>query len=126
MGGQQAYTMAALFPEFVENIVCLAGSARTSSHNWCVLEGLKHTLMHSEDFKDGIYTEQASKGLKAFDRVYCPWALSEEFLRKTLQLLLSPNSITLSLLTPGHIFTISSPTDSKIALHCLSFRPPPP
>jgi homoserine acetyltransferase len=72
MDGQQAYTMAALYPEFVENMVCLAGSAPTSSHNWCVLEALKHLLMHSEDFKEGLYVEQATKGLLAFDRVYCP------------------------------------------------------
>jgi homoserine O-acetyltransferase len=82
MGGQQAYYMSALFPEFVENMVCLAGSARMSAHNWCVLEGLKHTLMHSEDFKEGLYTEQATRGLTAFDRVYCPWALSEDFFRE--------------------------------------------
>jgi homoserine acetyltransferase len=82
MGGQQAYYMTALFPEFVENMVCLAGSARTSTHNWCVLEGLKYSLTHSSDFEDGLYTEQASKGLKAFDSVYCPWALSQEFFRQ--------------------------------------------
>jgi homoserine acetyltransferase len=82
MGGQQAYYMSALFPEFVENMVCLAGSARTSSHNWVILEGLKYTLIHSGDFKDGLYTAQASKVLMAFDRVYCPWALSQEFFRK--------------------------------------------
>jgi homoserine O-acetyltransferase len=82
MGGQQVYYMSALFPEFVENMVCLAGSARTSAHNWCVLEGLKHTLTHSEDFKDGLYIEQAFKGLLAFDRVYCPWALSQDFFKR--------------------------------------------
>lgn len=30
MGGQQAYHMAALYPDFVERICCLAGSAKTS------------------------------------------------------------------------------------------------
>jgi hypothetical protein len=80
MGGQQAYTMAALYPEFVENMICLAGSARTSSHNWCVLEALKHLLMHSEDFKDGLYIEQATKGLTAFDTVYSPGLSLKNFL----------------------------------------------
>lgn len=82
MGGQQAYHMGALYPDFVQNMVCLAGSARTSRHNWCVLEGLKHALKHSLDFHDGFYKEQASIGLKAFDRVYSAWALSHAWFRQ--------------------------------------------
>lgn len=82
MGGQQAYHMSALYPDFVENMVCNAGSARTSWHSRCVLESLKHSLTYSEDFHNGLYKEQATKGLKAFDMVYCPWALSHEWFRR--------------------------------------------
>ncbi|RDW67572.1 homoserine acetyltransferase [Coleophoma cylindrospora] len=82
MGGQQAYHMSALFPDFIQKMVCLAGSAKTSWHNWCVLDGLKHTLMNSPDFHDGLYTEQAIKGLQVFDRVYTSWALSQAWFRQ--------------------------------------------
>ena len=82
MGGQQAYHMVTLYPDFVENMVCLAGSARTSWHNWCFLEGPKYALIMSEDFHGGRYKDQAVKGLKAFSRVYSTWALSQGWFRE--------------------------------------------
>ena len=82
MGGQQAYHISTLYPDFVENMVCLAGSAKTSWHNWCFLEGPKQALINAVDFHDGHYKEQAHKGLKAFARVYSTWALSQEWFRQ--------------------------------------------
>ncbi|KAF2221560.1 Alpha/Beta hydrolase protein [Elsinoe ampelina] len=82
MGGQQAYHMATIFPDFVSRIVVLASSARTSWHNWSFLEGPRAALVNSVDFKDGEYTEPATRGLKAFARVYSTWALSQEWYRQ--------------------------------------------
>ncbi|KAF7298054.1 AB hydrolase-1 domain-containing protein [Mycena chlorophos] len=82
MGGQQAYTMATLFPDFVERIVVLAGSARTSWHNWSFLEGPKAALVNSVDFHDGNYQTPASRGTRAFSRVYATWALSQAWFRE--------------------------------------------
>ncbi|KAJ7821128.1 Alpha/Beta hydrolase protein [Mycena olivaceomarginata] len=81
MGGQQAYHMAALYPDFVERIVVLAGSARTSWHNWSFLEGPKATLVNSVDFHDGKYQSPAIRGTKAFSRVYVTSALSQAWFR---------------------------------------------
>lgn len=82
MGGQQAYHMVTLYPDFVQNMVCLAGSARTSWHNWCFLEGPKHALTTAVDFEDGWYKTPATKGQRAFSRVYSTWALSPEWFRE--------------------------------------------
>lgn len=82
MGGQQAYHMSTLFPDFVENMVCIAGSARTSAHNWCFLEGPKHALTCSKDFHDGHYSEPVKAGTRAFSRVYSAWALSQGWFRE--------------------------------------------
>ncbi|WPH03802.1 Hypothetical protein R9X50_00668500 [Acrodontium crateriforme] len=81
MGGQQAYHMSVLFPDYVENMVCLAGSARTSWHNWSFLEGPKAALMSSVDFKEGEYgqPENCKLGKRAFERVYATWALSPQW-----------------------------------------------
>lgn len=79
MGGQQAYHFAALFPGFVESVVCVCGSARTSWLNWSFLEGPKAALVNAVDFKDGDYTEPVKRGTAAFGRVYAPWALSREW-----------------------------------------------
>ncbi|KAH9909910.1 Alpha/Beta hydrolase protein [Xylariomycetidae sp. FL2044] len=74
MGGQQAYHMAALYPGFAERVVCIAGSARTSWHNWSFLEGPKAALVHSADFHGGRYAAPARRGTRAFARVYSTWA----------------------------------------------------
>ena len=44
MGGQQAYHWGTLFPEMVERIAVLCGSARTSPHNKVFLEDARATL----------------------------------------------------------------------------------
>ncbi|KAF2239197.1 homoserine acetyltransferase [Viridothelium virens] len=82
MGGQQAYHMSALFPDFATHAVCLAGSARTSWHNWCFLEGPKAALTSAADFRDGEYEAPAKKGVRAFGRVYSAWALSQAWFRE--------------------------------------------
>ncbi|KAJ7772132.1 Alpha/Beta hydrolase protein [Mycena maculata] len=81
MGGQQAYHMAALYPDFVARIVVLAGSARTSWHNWSFLEGPKAALVNSVDFHDGKYEASVVRGTRAFSRVYSTWALSQAWFR---------------------------------------------
>ncbi|EMC91121.1 hypothetical protein BAUCODRAFT_134798 [Baudoinia panamericana UAMH 10762] len=82
MGGQQTYHMSALFPGFVEHMVCLAGSARTSAHNWSFLEGPRYALISSKDYHDGHYTKPVKVGTTAFFRVYSTWALSQGWFRQ--------------------------------------------
>lgn len=82
LGGQQAYHMSVLYPSFVQHMVCLAGSARTSWHNWCFLEGPRSALVASVDYEDGNYRTPVRKGTSAFGRVYSTWALSQEWFRQ--------------------------------------------
>ncbi|KAJ7496897.1 Alpha/Beta hydrolase protein [Mycena latifolia] len=81
MGGQQAYHMATLYPDFAARIIVLASSARTSWHNWSFLEGPKAALINSVDFQDGRYQTPAKRGTRAFSRVYSTWALSQAWFR---------------------------------------------
>ncbi|KUJ15187.1 homoserine acetyltransferase [Mollisia scopiformis] len=82
MGGQQAYHMSTLFPDFVQNMICLAGSARTSWHSQVVLQTLSQALLSSPDFRDGQYTEPPMQGLKAMDRIFATWAFSSAWYRQ--------------------------------------------
>lgn len=82
MGGQQAYHMATMYPDFVERAVVIASSARTSWHNWSFLEGPKAALVNSADWNGGLYTEPVAKGTRAFSRVYSTWALSPQWYRE--------------------------------------------
>ena len=82
MGGQLAYHMAILYPDFAERVIPISTSARTSWHNWSFLEGPKAALINSVDWHDGKYTEHPSKGAGAFGRVYATWALCQEWFRQ--------------------------------------------
>lgn len=85
MGGQQTYHMSVLYPDFVQRMAVVAGSARTSWHNWSFLEGPKAALLASEDFHEGRYAAKGvtcTKGTQAFGRVYSTWALDQEWFRQ--------------------------------------------
>ncbi|KIM75515.1 hypothetical protein PILCRDRAFT_827226 [Piloderma croceum F 1598] len=82
MGGQQAYYWAVTHPEFVKKYVVICGSARTSPHNICFLEGLKAALVASKDFDDGHYKVTPQHGIRAFARVYSAWAYGQTWYRE--------------------------------------------
>jgi homoserine O-acetyltransferase len=81
MGAQQAFQWGALYPEMVQEIAPVCGSARTSPHNYLFLEGVKAALVADAAFADGWYQTPPIKGLRAFSRVYAGWAFSQDFFR---------------------------------------------
>jgi len=85
MGAQQAYHWAAAFPEAVDNIVVVCGSARTAPHNKVFLSGLMRTLEAApEHLGGGRFSAQPLAALKAFAHIYAGWALSQDFYRANL------------------------------------------
>jgi homoserine O-acetyltransferase len=81
MGAQQAYHHAALYPERVESLLAICGSARTSPHNWVFLAGVEAALRADAEFAEGQYRAPPVRGLAAFGRVYAGWAYSQAFFR---------------------------------------------
>lgn len=86
MGAQQALHWAALFPDEVERICAVCGSARTSPHNKVFLEGVRATLTADPAWRDGYFAERPVRGLRAMGRVYAGWAMSQAFYREHLYL----------------------------------------
>ncbi|KAJ8591180.1 alpha beta hydrolase fold protein [Rhizopogon salebrosus TDB-379] len=82
MGGQQAYYWPVMYPDFVERYIPICGSARTSPHNQCFLEGPKAALSASKDFLDGHYKSTPQHGIRAFGRAYSAWAYSQAWFAK--------------------------------------------
>jgi homoserine O-acetyltransferase/O-succinyltransferase len=82
MGGQQAFHWGALFPDRVERIVPICGSAKTSPHNFVFLEGVKAALTADEAWRDGWFATPPVRGFQAFGRVYAGWGLSQAFYRE--------------------------------------------
>jgi len=86
MGAQQAFQWSASYPGMVERLLPFCGSARTSTHNYVFLEGVKAALTADADFAGGWYGEPPTTGLRAFGRVYAGWALSQAFYRQGVYL----------------------------------------
>jgi len=81
MGGQQAYYWPVMYPEFVQSFIPICGSARTSPHNACFLEGPRAALAASKDFHDGHYTTPPVVGIRAFGLAYSAWAYGQTWFR---------------------------------------------
>ncbi|HZS81618.1 MAG TPA: alpha/beta fold hydrolase [Stellaceae bacterium] len=84
MGAQQAFHWGALFPEMVERIAPVCGSAKTSPHNFVFLEGVKAALTADPAWQDGWFATKPVRGLRAMGRVYAGWGLSQDFYREEL------------------------------------------
>ena len=86
MGAQQTFQWGASYPKMVERILPFCGSAKTSTHNFVFLEGVKATLKADAAFGGGWYDDEPTAGLRAFARVYAGWALSQAFYREGVYL----------------------------------------
>lgn len=86
MGAQQAFHWAALYPERVERICALCGSARTSVHNKVFLEGVRATLTADPHWTGTHFDGHPEAGLRAMGRLYAGWAMSQAFYRQGLHI----------------------------------------
>jgi homoserine O-acetyltransferase len=82
MGAQQTFQWGALYPDMVQAIAPICGSARTSPHNSLFLEGVRAALVTDAAFAEGWYQTPPVKGLRAFSRVYAGWVFSQDFFRE--------------------------------------------
>ncbi|MES2531264.1 MAG: alpha/beta fold hydrolase [Pseudomonadota bacterium] len=93
MGAMQAYHWAALFPDAVERIAVVCGSARCAPHNRVFLDGVRHALTADAAYRDGVFTERPVRGLRAMGRIYAGWAMSQTFYREELWRSLGASSL---------------------------------
>jgi len=93
MGAMQAYHWGALFPDAVERIAVVCGSARCAPHNRVFIEGASHALTADAAYRDGVFTERPVRGLRAMGRVYAGWALSQTFYRDEMWRQLGASSL---------------------------------
>jgi len=84
MGAQQALHWGAIFPDQVERICAVCGSARTSVHNKVFLEGVRATLTCDPNWRGDHFAAHPVRGLRAMGRVYAGWAMSQAFYRENL------------------------------------------
>ncbi|HUA56640.1 MAG TPA: alpha/beta fold hydrolase [Candidatus Sulfotelmatobacter sp.] len=87
MGAQQAYHWAAAYPDAVERIVAVCGSARTAVHNRVFLASLMAVLEAAPEHRGGgRFAAEPVPTMRAFARIYASWAMSQDFYRAGLHL----------------------------------------
>ncbi|MFT3926838.1 MAG: alpha/beta fold hydrolase [Myxococcales bacterium] len=84
MGAQQAYHWAVRYPERVERVAALCGTARTSPHNQLFLKSLEAALLADPCWDGAWFTGTPERGLRVFARIYASWAASQAFYREGL------------------------------------------
>lgn len=82
MGAQQAYHWGALYPQYVERIVALCGTARTTAHNQIFLQSLRTALIADPAWNGNRFDDIPERGFRAFARIYASWAASQAYYRE--------------------------------------------
>lgn len=82
MGAQQAYHWGALYPERVQRIAALCGTARTTDHNRIFLQSLRSALTADSAWTGTRFESTPERGFRAFARIYASWAASQAFYRE--------------------------------------------
>lgn len=93
MGAMQSYYWAAAYPEMVQALLPVCGTARCWPLNRVFLEGVAAALRADGNYSGGAYLEPPVAGLKAFGRAYCGWAYSAPFFREALYRQLGAESL---------------------------------
>ena len=86
MGAQIAFQWACYYPNLVESMLALAGSARTSPHNYVFLQTVKMALTSDPAWRNGEYDASPVEGLNRMRLIFDSWGLSQTFYRRGLHL----------------------------------------
>jgi len=84
MGAEQAFQWAVSYPDFVDRIVALAGTARCWPHGIVRLEAEIAALASDTLFREGNYTVAPKQGIHLFGLVWAGWLTSQEWWHKEL------------------------------------------
>lgn len=93
MGAQQAYHWGALYPDRVQRIVALCGTARTTDHNRLFLESLRSALTADPTWNGEEFEGLPERGFRTFARIYASWAASQAFYREKIYIQLGYDSL---------------------------------
>jgi homoserine O-acetyltransferase len=81
MGAQQAFQWGVSYPDFVEKIVGIAGSAVEYPHGIVRLEGFISAIEADASFENGKYKSPPEVGLRAGGAHWASWGWSQEWYR---------------------------------------------
>lgn len=84
LGAMQAYQWATMFPDLVQRLLPVCGTAKCWPLNQVLLEAARSALEADGNFSGGHYAAPPEAGLRAFGRACATWAYSGAFYRRRL------------------------------------------
>lgn len=81
MGAQQGYHWGALYPERVQRIAAICGTARTTDHNRIFLYSLRAALQGDPAWNGERFEGVPERGFHTFTQIYASWAASQAYYR---------------------------------------------
>ncbi|HSM83602.1 MAG TPA: alpha/beta fold hydrolase [Nodosilinea sp.] len=81
MGAQQGYHWAALYPERVQRLAALCGTAKTTDHNKLFLYSLRAALTGDPAWNGERFEGVPERGFHTFTQIYASWAASQAYYR---------------------------------------------
>lgn len=82
MGAQQGYYWGALYPDRVQRIAALCGTARTTDHNRIFLYSLRAALKGDPAWNGERFEGTPERGFHTFTQIYASWAASQAYYRE--------------------------------------------
>ena len=81
MGAQQGYHWGALYPDRVQRIAALCGTAKTTDHNKVFLYSLRAALQGDPMWNGDRFEGIPDRGFHTFTQIYASWAASQPYYR---------------------------------------------
>ncbi|NEQ98112.1 MAG: alpha/beta fold hydrolase [Cyanothece sp. SIO2G6] len=81
MGAQQGYHWGALYPNRVQRIAALCGTAKTTDHNRIFLYSLRAALQGDPTWNGERFEGIPDRGFHTFTQIYASWAASQAYYR---------------------------------------------
>ena len=81
MGAQQGYHWGALYPERVQRIAAICGTAKTTDHNRIFLYSLRAALQGDPAWNGERFEGIPERGFHTFTQIYASWAASQAYYR---------------------------------------------
>ncbi|NEP18391.1 MAG: alpha/beta fold hydrolase [Leptolyngbya sp. SIO4C1] len=81
MGAQQGYHWGALYPERVQRVAALCGTAKTTDHNRIFLYSLRAALQGDPAWNGTRFEGIPERGFHTFTQIYASWAASQAYYR---------------------------------------------
>lgn len=79
MGAEQAFQWAVSYPDFMDRMVALAGTARCWPHGRVRLDAQVAAIESDTGFRQGDYTSPPVQGIRLFGLVWAGWLTSQEW-----------------------------------------------